>query len=68
MTKIWIDGDLVHVQDDDHRVAATLDEFYEALGQDFAKRIAARVRSEGGRFALMRRAVADWLEAEGWKK
>ena len=67
MTKLWTDDGFLHVQDEDHRVAASLDDVYAELGEDFAKRIAARIRSESGQFKLMREAVAQWLEEGGWK-
>ncbi len=67
MTKLWTQNGMLHVQDEDHRVAASVDEVYAELGEDFANRIAAKIRAQTGQFKLMREAVAQWLEEGGWK-
>ena len=67
MTKLWAEDGFLHVQDEDHRVAASLDDVYATLGEDFAKRSTAKIRRKTGKFQLMREAVAQWLEEGGWK-
>ncbi len=67
MTRLWTQDGLLHVQDEDLCAAVSLDEVYAELGEDFAKRIAAKIRAKTGQFKLMREAVAQWLEEGGWK-
>lgn len=39
----------------------------EDLRQAFAREIAQKIRNSTGQFQMMREAVAQWLEEEGWK-